>query len=79
MRVLSDGPHILLMPFAETELKYEYIYFHMGIEPEKLVMSTGWIDMTLEEIMMRADFLRKTGRYKTPDEKKPQIEMVRST
>ncbi|KAI6182209.1 MTERF domain-containing protein 2 [Aphelenchoides bicaudatus] len=74
-RILTEAPHILLLPFDETELKYEYIYFHMGIEPEQLATSFGWIDMDLEEILMRHEFIKKTGRFYTPDPKKPQIEM----
>jgi hypothetical protein len=48
----------------------------MGIDPEKLATSFGWIDMDLEEIMMRHEFIKKTGCFKTPDPKRPQIEMV---
>jgi hypothetical protein len=48
----------------------------MAVEPEILAESRRWIDMDLDEIMMRHDFLRKAGRYTTPDPKRPQIEMV---
>lgn len=48
----------------------------MGIEPEKLATSFGWLDMELDEILMRHEFLKKTGRFQTPDPKRPQIEMV---
>lgn len=76
MSLILRAPQILLKPFAETELKYEYIYYHMGIEPEKLADSYDWIDMNLNDIIMRHDFLRKVGKYKTPEAKKPQYEMV---
>jgi hypothetical protein len=74
--LIPQAPHILLRPFNEIELKYEYIYFHMAIEPEKLALSFEWIDMDLEEIIMRHQFLVKTGNYITPDPKKPQFEMA---
>lgn len=65
-----------MKPIDETKLKYEYIYFHMAIEPEKLASSYRWIDLSLDEIMMRHEFLKKTGKYKMPDPKKPQYELV---
>uniref|UniRef100_A0A915E878 Uncharacterized protein n=1 Tax=Ditylenchus dipsaci TaxID=166011 RepID=A0A915E878_9BILA len=68
-------PHIGLIPYKELELRYEYIYGHMGIEPSEFLECTSWPEMDLKEIMMRHSCLKKTGKYVTPDEKRPQLKM----
>lgn len=72
--MLIQTPHIVLLPFEDIELKYEYIFFHMKIEPSKLSTSLNWMNLTLEEIMERHQFLQKTGKYILPDPKRPQLE-----
>ncbi|KAI6203503.1 Glycoprotein endo-alpha-1,2-mannosidase [Aphelenchoides besseyi] len=74
VRLMNNVPHLALKPFEEMEQKYEYVYFHMAIEPTELSYSMNWVDMTLDELMMRHKFLLKTGKYVTPDPKKPQIQ-----
>lgn len=58
------------------ELKYEYIYYHMGLEAEDFGLCKMWVDLPLEEIMARHEFLVKAGKYVFPDEKKPQLAKV---
>ncbi|KHN82499.1 mTERF domain-containing protein 2 [Toxocara canis] len=73
--LVANTPHILLSSTDELEPKYEYIYFHMCIEENEFGTCERWVDMPLEEIMMRHEFLLKTGRYTTPDPKRPQFKM----
>ncbi|VDM50417.1 unnamed protein product [Toxocara canis] len=47
----------------------------MCIEENEFGTCERWVDMPLEEIMMRHEFLLKTGRYTTPDPKRPQFKM----
>ncbi|KAI6179393.1 Glycoprotein endo-alpha-1,2-mannosidase [Aphelenchoides besseyi] len=66
VRLMKNVPHLVLKPFEEMEQKYEYVYFHMGIEPNELSYAINWVDMTLDELMMRHKFLLKTGKYDNP-------------
>lgn len=74
--MLVQTPHMVMLPFEEIELKYEYIHFHMRIEPAKLADSLNWMNLTLEDIIERHQFLQKTGKYNLPDPKRPQLEKV---
>lgn len=48
----------------------------MGVESEDLSECVAWIDdLTLEDIIDRHKFLLATGKYATPDPKRPQIRM----
>uniref|UniRef100_A0A915BQV5 MHD domain-containing protein n=2 Tax=Parascaris univalens TaxID=6257 RepID=A0A915BQV5_PARUN len=73
--MVANTPQILLGNIEELESKYEYIYFHMCIEGKEFGLCERWVDMSLEEIMMRHAFLLKTGTYTTPDPKRPQFKM----
>ncbi|KAI6229074.1 MTERF domain-containing protein 2 [Aphelenchoides fujianensis] len=73
VRLLTNVPHLILRPFEEMEQKFEYVYFHMRIEADELSAAIEWVDIPLDEIMMRHQFLLKTGKYVTPDPKKPQL------
>lgn len=73
--IVCKNPHVLLSNFEELESKYEYIYYHMCIEGDQFCNCSNWIDMSLDEIMTRHDFLVKAGRYVTPDPKRPQLKM----
>ncbi|KAK0426747.1 hypothetical protein QR680_009878 [Steinernema hermaphroditum] len=77
--MLEKTPHIVITNLEELEQKYEYIYFMMRIEGDEFKMCTRWVDMSLDEIIMRHDFLQKTGKYTTPDPKKPQFKMENPT
>lgn len=74
--MIMASPQICLRSVNELELRYEYIYFHMGIESREFPECACWIDLELEEIMMRHKFLKKTGQYILPDPKRPQFKMV---
>jgi len=56
-------------------MKYEYIYFIMCIEGPEFSDCLSWSDRSLDEIIMRHEFLVKTGKYTTPDPKRPQFKM----
>lgn len=75
--MVANTPQILLADIEGLESKYEYIYFHMRIEENEFGLCERWVDMSLEEIMMRHAFLLRTGAYTTPDPKRPQFKMVR--
>uniref|UniRef100_A0A0K0CYI2 UAE_UbL domain-containing protein n=1 Tax=Angiostrongylus cantonensis TaxID=6313 RepID=A0A0K0CYI2_ANGCA len=48
----------------------------MCIEGDEFKDCINWVFMDLDDIMMRHEFLLKTGRYTTPDAKRPQKKMV---
>lgn len=48
----------------------------MAIEPDQLMLSHRWMNLTLEDIQDRHKFLQKTERYITPNPKKPQLSKV---
>ncbi|KAJ1345984.1 hypothetical protein KIN20_000639 [Parelaphostrongylus tenuis] len=73
--IVQTAPEVLLKNIEELEEKYEYIFFHMCIEGDEFKECTNWAVMNLEDIMMRHEFLMKTGRYTTPDPKHPQKKM----
>ena len=75
--MLRASPELVLRPWRDLELRYEYIYFHMGIEPVAFLESAHWADLDLQEIIQRLKFMRKCGVYHLPDEKRPQYAMVR--
>ncbi|CEF68430.1 Hypothetical protein SRAE_2000308700 [Strongyloides ratti] len=72
--ILRNSPQCVLMNFEQIEEKYEYIYFLMGIEGDEFKMCKKWIDMPLDEIIKRHEFLLKCGRYVTPDPKRLQLQ-----
>lgn len=74
--ILIACPHICLQMPEVLKLRYEYIYFHMAIEPEEFRESIRWHELDLEEIMMRHELLIRTGKYVLPDPKRPQYQMV---
>uniref|UniRef100_A0A914UVJ0 Uncharacterized protein n=1 Tax=Plectus sambesii TaxID=2011161 RepID=A0A914UVJ0_9BILA len=75
-QLLVSHPQVLLSNLEELQLKYEYVFFHMGIESTELLKCKEWITLTLDEIMERHQFLVRTGVYIYPDPKKPQLEQV---
>uniref|UniRef100_A0A7E4VTS1 Cilia- and flagella-associated protein 206 n=1 Tax=Panagrellus redivivus TaxID=6233 RepID=A0A7E4VTS1_PANRE len=75
VKILLRSPEVVLRNFDETEAKYEYIYYQMGIQPEEFVDCTFWSTASLQDIMDRHTFLLKTGKYTLPDPKRPQIKM----
>ncbi|PAV77361.1 hypothetical protein WR25_08427 [Diploscapter pachys] len=77
--MIYTAPEILLMNFEELEEKYEYVFMHMNIENEEISKSKMWVKRPLEEIMERHQFLVKCGRYRTPDEKRPQIKRIQES
>lgn len=48
----------------------------MAIESSEFPESACWADLDLEEIMMRHEFMKKTGTYIMPDPKRPQFKKV---
>jgi len=70
--ILRASPELLLRPWQDLELRYDYIHFHMCIEPSAFIDCAQWANMELEEIMMRHEFMLKCGVYFTPDPKRPQ-------
>lgn len=74
--ILIACPQVCLQTPESLKLKYEYIYFHMGIEPEEFRECIKWHELSLEEIMMRHEVLIRTGKYITPDSKRPQYKLV---
>jgi hypothetical protein len=48
----------------------------MGIEGMELVESKQWMNLELEQVMARHEFLSKTGKYFFPEPKKPQYKKV---
>ncbi|OZC12932.1 hypothetical protein X798_00567 [Onchocerca flexuosa] len=73
--LLKSSPEILLGNTNETEDKIEYIYCHMLMEGEDFAGCTNLTQISLEELIDRHEFLLKTGTYKTPDLKRPQLKM----
>uniref|UniRef100_A0A1I7V1F4 BACK domain-containing protein n=1 Tax=Caenorhabditis tropicalis TaxID=1561998 RepID=A0A1I7V1F4_9PELO len=74
--LISRCPQILLKPIEEIEEKYEYIFYQMGIESEDVAECVGWIDdLSLDDIVDRHKFLLATGKFATPDPKRPQIRL----
>ncbi|KAM3721458.1 AP-1 complex subunit mu-1-I [Dirofilaria immitis] len=76
--LLKSSPEILLGNTNETEDKIEYIYCHMLMEGEDFANCTNLTQLSLEELIDRHEFLLKTGTYKTPDLKRPQLKMKNS-
>uniref|UniRef100_A0A0N5A1L5 Trimethylamine methyltransferase n=1 Tax=Parastrongyloides trichosuri TaxID=131310 RepID=A0A0N5A1L5_PARTI len=72
--IVKNSPQIIFKNFEEIEEKYEYIYFLMGIESEEFKFCKTWVDMPLDEIIKRHEFLMKCGRYVTPDPKRLQLQ-----
>uniref|UniRef100_A0A0N5BAC5 mTERF domain-containing protein n=1 Tax=Strongyloides papillosus TaxID=174720 RepID=A0A0N5BAC5_STREA len=72
--ILQNSPECLLRNFEELEEKYEYIYFIMRIEGDEFKMCKRWVDLPLDEIIKRHEFLLKCGRYVTPDPKRLQLQ-----
>ncbi|EFO28028.1 hypothetical protein LOAG_00444 [Loa loa] len=73
--LLKACPEILLGNTNETEDKIEYIYCHMLMEGEDFANCTNLAQISLEELIDRHEFLLKTGTYKTPDLKRPQLKV----
>ncbi|VDK72726.1 unnamed protein product [Litomosoides sigmodontis] len=73
--LLKSSPEILLGNTNETEDKIEYIYCYMLMEGEDFANCTNLAQISLEELIDRHEFLMKTGIYKTPDKKRPQLKM----
>ncbi|CAL2028395.1 unnamed protein product [Caenorhabditis brenneri] len=74
--LISRCPQILLKPIEEIEEKYEYIFYQMGVESEDVAESIGWIDdLSLDDLVDRHKFLLATGKFATPDPKRPQIRL----
>uniref|UniRef100_A0A1I8EKT9 C2H2-type domain-containing protein n=2 Tax=Onchocercidae TaxID=6296 RepID=A0A1I8EKT9_WUCBA len=73
--LLKSCPEILLGSTDETEDKIEYIYCHMLMEGEDFSSCSNLAQISLEELIDRHEFLLKTGIYKTPDLKRPQLKM----
>ncbi|CAE17889.2 Mitochondrial transcription termination factor family protein [Caenorhabditis elegans] len=72
--LISRCPQILLKPIEEIEEKYEYMFYQMGVEADDVAECIGWIDiLTFDEIVDRHKFLLATGKFATPDAKRPQI------
>lgn len=72
--LISRCPQILLKPIEEVEDKYEYMFYQMGVESEDVAECIGWIDdLSLDELVDRHKFLLATGKFATPDPKRPQI------
>uniref|UniRef100_A0A914I4B6 Uncharacterized protein n=1 Tax=Globodera rostochiensis TaxID=31243 RepID=A0A914I4B6_GLORO len=78
-KLMLNSPQICLLDVEEIVEIYEYIYFHMGIESDELTESTNWLNLRLEQIMARHEFLLKTGKYTFPDPKKPQLKKENPT
>ncbi|KAI1695073.1 hypothetical protein Ddc_21549 [Ditylenchus destructor] len=78
-RICHKTPFATLMSPSDLKSRCEYIHGHMGFEPEDFVDASGWALLDLREIMIRHDLLRKTGKYNTPDEKRPQFKMDNPT
>ncbi|PIC54879.1 hypothetical protein B9Z55_003950 [Caenorhabditis nigoni] len=74
--LISRCPQILLKPIEEIEEKYEYIFYQMGVESEDVAECIGWIDeLSLDDMVDRHKFLLATGKFTTPDPKRPQIRL----
>lgn len=75
LSLLKSSPEILLGNTSETEDKIEYIYCYMLMDGNDFANCTNLAQISLQEIMDRHEFLLKTGTYKTPDIKRPQLKM----
>lgn len=73
--LLKSSPELLLGSTDETEDKIEYIYCHMLMEGDDFTRCTRLAQISLNELMDRHEFMLKTGVYKTPDVKRPQLKM----
>ncbi|CAG9534233.1 unnamed protein product [Cercopithifilaria johnstoni] len=73
--LLKSSPEILLGNTNEIENKIEYIYCYMLMEGEDFESCKNLAHISLEELIDRHEFLLKTGTYKTPDIKRPQLKM----
>jgi hypothetical protein len=62
----------------DVETKFEYIHDVMCLEPEDFVDCRQWSTRPYDEIKLRDQFLRRTGVYQLPDEKRPQLKKVPS-
>ncbi|VDN21850.1 unnamed protein product [Gongylonema pulchrum] len=62
----------------QAEDKIEYIYCHMLMEGEDFAGCTKLASLSLNELMDRHELLLKTGIYKTPDPRRPQLKSVSS-
>ena len=78
-KLMHQNPHICLLNPRELEQKYEYIFYHMGIESSELIESQVWLDLDLDQIMARHELLTKTGKYFFPDPKRPQFKKENPT
>lgn len=74
--LVKSMPELLLSDAEEIEEKIGYIGTHMLLEGEDVSGCRKLAALTLNDIMDRHEFLIKTGSYKTPDPKRPQIKMV---
>jgi len=72
-KMIENNPRICLNDPKLMEQKYEYISFHMALESEELMYSRQWIELSLDEIQDRHKLIQKTGRFITPNPKKPQF------
>ncbi|VDN05826.1 unnamed protein product [Thelazia callipaeda] len=77
--LLNSSPELLLSDTREAELIIEYIYCHMLMEGEDFAGCKNLAHISLNEVMDRHQFLLKTGSYKTPDPKRPQLRMENPT
>uniref|UniRef100_A0A0R3RRA8 BACK domain-containing protein n=1 Tax=Elaeophora elaphi TaxID=1147741 RepID=A0A0R3RRA8_9BILA len=73
--LLKSSPEILLGNTNEIEDKIEYIYCYMLMEGEDFANCSNLAQISLKELIDRHEFLQKTGAYKTPDLKRPQLKM----
>lgn len=72
--LISRCPQILLKPIEEIEEKYEYMFYQMGVEADDVAECVQWIDhLSLDDLADRHKFLLATGKFATPDPKRPQI------
>lgn len=76
-KIVLLNPYVLLENFESLEKKLTYFFYCMGLENTDLTECISWPNMSLEEIVMRHEFLVKAGKYVMPDAKKPQLKIVR--
>uniref|UniRef100_A0A3Q3M1R9 Mitochondrial transcription termination factor 4 n=1 Tax=Mastacembelus armatus TaxID=205130 RepID=A0A3Q3M1R9_9TELE len=66
--IFRDSPAIVLEDLSQTEYKFQYVYFRMGIKQAEMV-KTRLFRFTLDEVRCRHCFLERRGLYQTPDKR----------
>ncbi|XP_053739259.1 transcription termination factor 4, mitochondrial [Synchiropus splendidus] len=66
--ILKVSPAVVLEDLNALEIKFQYVYFRMGIKQSEMIKAKLF-RFSLEEIRCRHCFLERRGFYQTPDKK----------